>query len=57
VPGLTGVVSLSSESNTVYALRANGTLMAWGSNQYGTLGNGVSPVHLKPERVLLPRKN
>jgi alpha-tubulin suppressor-like RCC1 family protein len=56
VPGLTGVVSLSSESATVYALRANGTLVSWGSNRYGTLGDGVSPVSLRPERVLLPCK-
>ncbi|KFE69023.1 RCC1 domain-containing protein [Hyalangium minutum] len=56
VPGLRNVVSLSSESATVYALRANGTLMAWGSNRYGTLGDGTSPMHLRPERVLLPRR-
>jgi alpha-tubulin suppressor-like RCC1 family protein len=57
VPGLTDVVSLSSESSTVYALRANGTLMAWGSNSYGSLGDGTSSLHLRPERVLLPRKD
>jgi len=56
VPGLNRVVSLTSESSTVYALRADGTLMAWGSNRLGTIGDGVSPVHLRPDRVLLPCK-
>jgi hypothetical protein len=56
VPELEGVVSLFSESSTVYALRADGTLMSWGANHYGTLGDGTSPVHLRPDRVLLPCK-
>ena len=56
VPGLSGVVSLFSQSSTVYALRADGTLLAWGSNSAGTIGNGVSPVHPRPVKVLLPCK-
>jgi alpha-tubulin suppressor-like RCC1 family protein len=56
VPGLTGVVSLSAESATVHALRADGTLVGWGSNMYGTIGDGVSPQHLEPTRVLMPCK-
>jgi alpha-tubulin suppressor-like RCC1 family protein len=56
VPELTGVVSLSSESGTVYALRADGTLMSWGHNWYGTIGDGISSVHLKPTRVRMPCK-
>jgi hypothetical protein len=56
VPGLEGVVSLFSESSTVYALRADGTLMSWGSNRTGELGTGASPLHLRPDRVLLPCK-
>jgi alpha-tubulin suppressor-like RCC1 family protein len=56
VPGLTQAVSLSSGFATVFALRADGTLLAWGSNRYGTIGDGVSPVHLQPARVLLPCK-
>nr|WP_225412355.1 hypothetical protein [Stigmatella hybrida] len=56
VPGLTGVVSLSSGpfSQTVLALRGNGTVASWGSNAAGLLGSGVSPLHLEPARVLLP---
>jgi alpha-tubulin suppressor-like RCC1 family protein len=56
VPGLSGGVSLFSQGATVYALRADGTLMAWGRNHAGNLGNGVSPVQPRPARVLLPCK-
>jgi len=56
VPGLTGVVALTADTATVYALREDGRLMVWGSNSLGNLGNGVSPKHLLPVRVLLPCK-
>jgi alpha-tubulin suppressor-like RCC1 family protein len=55
VPGLTGVVSLSAGLGTLHALRENGTLVGWGDNRYGTVGDGVSPLHLKPTRIHLPR--
>ncbi|WP_224244544.1 RCC1 domain-containing protein [Hyalangium gracile] len=54
VPNLTGVVALSSESGSVHALRADGTLVSWGHNVHGTIGDGVSPIHLEPTRVLMP---
>jgi alpha-tubulin suppressor-like RCC1 family protein len=54
VPGLTGGVSLFSGSDTVHVLRTDGTLLGWGGNVYGTVGNGVSPIHLRPTRVPLP---
>ncbi|WPB74364.1 RCC1 repeat-containing protein [Archangium violaceum] len=38
VPGLTDVVALSAGSDHVLALRANGTLWAWGGNRYRQLG-------------------
>ena len=56
VPGLTGVVALASDAFTVYALREDRRLRVWGSNAVGNLGNGVSPVHLRPVKVLLPCK-
>jgi alpha-tubulin suppressor-like RCC1 family protein len=56
VPELSGGVALCADDFTVYALREDGRLMAWGSNSLGNIGNGVSPVHLRPERVLLPVK-
>ncbi|UQA58957.1 RCC1 domain-containing protein [Polyangium aurulentum] len=42
VPGLTDVVHLASGRDHVLALRANGTVVAWGLNQSGQVGNGMS---------------
>ena len=38
VPGLTNVVALETSGAYVLALRADGTVWAWGSNAYGQLG-------------------
>jgi alpha-tubulin suppressor-like RCC1 family protein len=38
IPGLTDVVDVAAAVNTTYALRANGTVMAWGGNARGELG-------------------
>ncbi|HYH98252.1 MAG TPA: RCC1 repeat-containing protein, partial [Hyalangium sp.] len=56
VPGLTDAVSLSMDSteSRVLAVRANGTAVSWGSNTGGSIGDGISPIHLTPARVLLP---
>jgi alpha-tubulin suppressor-like RCC1 family protein len=40
VTGLTGVVSVANGDNATYALRADGTVSAWGYNGNGELGNG-----------------
>ncbi|TKC95723.1 RCC1 domain-containing protein [Polyangium fumosum] len=42
VPGLTDVVHLASGRDHVLALRADGTVAAWGLNQSGQVGNGMS---------------
>ncbi|MRG97018.1 Ig-like domain-containing protein [Polyangium spumosum] len=42
VPGLSDVVHLASGRDHVLALRADGTIMAWGLNQSGQVGNGMS---------------
>jgi alpha-tubulin suppressor-like RCC1 family protein len=55
VPGLTKVVSLSTATDTVHAVREDGSVAGWGHNLYGTIGDGISPLHLEPVRVLLPR--
>ena len=41
VPGLTDVTALSAYGDTVLALRADGTVWAWGSGDQGELGNGM----------------
>ncbi|WP_224367417.1 RCC1 domain-containing protein [Hyalangium versicolor] len=54
VPGLTGVVALSGSGPSVHALRADGRVMSWGDNTFGTIGDGVSPLHLEPTKVRTP---
>jgi hypothetical protein len=41
VAGLSGVTALASARATAYALRADGTVSAWGSNDQGELGNDL----------------
>jgi hypothetical protein len=41
VAGLSGVTALTSAASAAYALHADGSVSAWGSNDQGQLGNGV----------------
>jgi alpha-tubulin suppressor-like RCC1 family protein len=41
VKGLTGVTSVTADGYGGLAILENGTVQAWGSNEYGTLGNGT----------------
>ncbi len=40
VSGLSGVTAIAAGETHSLALLSNGTVMAWGSNEYGQLGNG-----------------
>jgi len=40
VSGLTGVIAIAAANAHALALLGNGTVMAWGNNNYGQLGNG-----------------
>jgi alpha-tubulin suppressor-like RCC1 family protein len=42
VDELSGVVAIGSGSTAGYAVRRDGTVWAWGSGQYGVLGNGTT---------------
>jgi alpha-tubulin suppressor-like RCC1 family protein len=42
VPGLAGVTQVSAGTEDSLALLANGTVMAWGDNTRGELGNGTT---------------
>jgi len=47
---LTGVVTIASGKNTVYVLKADGTLLAWGDGTNGALG-GTSPSRPVPTLI------
>src|SRR6185436_9930746 len=44
VSGLTGVVSISGGWRHSLALKSDGTVRAWGLNDYGQLGDGTTTV-------------
>jgi alpha-tubulin suppressor-like RCC1 family protein len=41
VPGLTGVTSIAATRNAAFAVKGDGTVMAWGYNAHGELGIGT----------------
>ncbi|WP_053716700.1 RCC1 domain-containing protein [Saccharothrix sp. NRRL B-16348] len=48
VPGLTDVVEVKGGIDNRYALKADGTVMAWGNNLHGQIGNGsTSTEHVR----------
>jgi IPT/TIG domain/Regulator of chromosome condensation (RCC1) repeat len=40
IPGLTGITQLATGDGDYYALREDGTILAWGDNAVGELGDG-----------------
>jgi sugar lactone lactonase YvrE/alpha-tubulin suppressor-like RCC1 family protein len=40
VPGLSDAVAIAAGANTSYALRRNGTVLSWGENREGEVGDG-----------------
>jgi hypothetical protein len=51
VPGLTGVTAVAAGTQHVLALKADGTVWAWGNGPRGELGIGVSDARLTPVQV------
>ncbi len=54
VPGLGDVVAISAGSGFSLALRADGTVMAWGSSFYGQLGDGTGLTELAASPTPVP---
>jgi len=46
------VAAVSSATRFTLAIRTDGSLWAWGNNEYGQLGNGTTTDQLSPVRVL-----
>jgi alpha-tubulin suppressor-like RCC1 family protein len=51
VPTLTNVVSLALGNGHAVALKSDGTVMTWGGNGYGQLGDGTKSPRLRPTIV------
>ena len=51
VVGLTNVVAIAAGGYGSYALRADGTVWAWGYNDFGQLGNGTNQTSGTPVQV------
>jgi alpha-tubulin suppressor-like RCC1 family protein len=51
VPGLTGVTQISAGTGYSLALRSDGTVWAWGRNNFGQLGDGTTLPRLSPGQV------
>jgi alpha-tubulin suppressor-like RCC1 family protein len=48
---LTGVVSIAAGGDHAFALKSDGTILAWGGNSYGQFGTGKAPESLVPVQV------
>jgi alpha-tubulin suppressor-like RCC1 family protein len=51
VAGLTRVKAIAAGDGSAYAIRRDGTVWAWGSGQWGALGNGKTSHRTRPVRV------
>ena len=54
VSGLTGATAIAGGDRHTVALRADGTVVAWGDDEYGELGDGHSDINPLPKQVVWP---
>jgi alpha-tubulin suppressor-like RCC1 family protein len=51
VPGLTSFTAIAAGEVNAFGLRSNGTVWAWGSNEYGQLGTGAGTSAVGPSQI------
>ena len=51
VPGMTGIIDMHGGREHVVALDQNGTVWAWGHNNYGQVGDGTKTNRSRPTKV------
>ena len=51
VPGITGVTAVAAGNDHVLLLKSDGTVLAWGGNGSGQLGDGTTTTRLTPQAV------
>ncbi|HEX7318213.1 MAG TPA: S8 family serine peptidase [Pyrinomonadaceae bacterium] len=51
VPGIDNVVAVADGSTFVHAVKADGTVWAWGNNNQGQLGDGTTTERTRPVQV------
>ncbi|MCE9558664.1 MAG: hypothetical protein K8R88_06905 [Armatimonadetes bacterium] len=54
VPNLSGISAIACAEYSSYAVKSDGTLWAWGSNNRGQLGDGTTTRRLTPVQVPVP---
>jgi hypothetical protein len=53
VPGLSGITQVATDGFHALALRSDGTVWSWGTNDHGEVGDGTTKARLSPEPLSL----
>jgi alpha-tubulin suppressor-like RCC1 family protein len=53
VPGLSGITQVATDGFHSLALRSDGTVWSWGTNDHGEVGDGTTAYRLSPEPLSL----
>ena len=54
VPGLSGITQVATDGFHALALRSDGTVWSWGTNDHGEVGDGTTATRFSPEPLSLP---
>jgi alpha-tubulin suppressor-like RCC1 family protein len=53
VPGLSGITQVATDGFHTLALRSDGTVWSWGTNDHGEVGDGTTATRFSPEPLAL----